>query len=99
MASSDSGSSRSDNSGSSSSEEDYGVVRLQGFAPYQDEPLAIPGQPAFHFDEDKDGIPHAVLAARQEQRIVVDDWYVLLHFPRVLPNCLASWRVSSCFSK
>ena len=80
MASTDSGSSRNSNSGNSSSDEDYGVVRLQGFAPYQDEPLAIPGQPAFHFEEDKDGIPHAVLAARQEQRIVVDDWYVLLLF-------------------
>ncbi|XP_065067784.1 uncharacterized protein LOC135693278 [Rhopilema esculentum] len=73
MASNDSG--RSDNSASSSSgEEDYGVVRLQGFAPYQDEPLAIAGQPTFHFEEDKDGIPRAVLAARQEQRIIVEEW-------------------------
>ena len=76
MASSDSSSSRNDNSGISSSEEDYGIVRLQAFAPYQEEPLAIPGQPAFHFEEDKDGIPHAVLVARQEGRIIVDDWYL-----------------------
>lgn len=87
MASNDSSSNRSDSPGSiSSGEEDYGVVRLRGFAPYQDEPLAVAGQPAFHFEEDKDGIPHAVLAARQEQRIVVDDWYVLLHFLCVIHN-------------
>ena len=77
MASNDSG--RSDAS-SSSGEEDYGVVRLQGFAPYQDEPLAIAGQPTFHFEEDKDGIPHAVLAARQEQLIIVEDWYFIPNY-------------------
>ena len=50
MASSDSKSSRNDNSGISFSEEDYGIARLQAFAPYQEEPLAIAGQPTFHFE-------------------------------------------------
>ena len=98
MASNDSG--RSDNSASSSSgEEDYGVVRLQGFAPYQDKPLPIAGQPTFHFEEDKEGIPHAVLAARQEQRIIVEDWYVLLHFDILYLIILFQEEFSSCFSK
>ena len=58
-----------------SSDEDYGEVNLEGaHAPYQDEPLAIPGQPRVVFEEDKDGIPPETLEARYEKRVGVDIW-------------------------
>ena len=61
----------------SESEGDYGNVNLLPNAPYQDEPPAVPGQqPAFEFEEDPDGIPHDVLAAREEGQIRLDNWYV-----------------------
>ena len=61
----------------SESEGDYGNVDLHANLPYQDEPLAVPGQPpAFTFDEDPDGIPHDVLAAREEGQIRLGNWYV-----------------------
>ena len=79
MASSDSSYSLSHSSVSSSddeinSEEDYGIVNLQANAPYQDELLAIPGQPVFRFEEDPEGIPHETLAARHEGIVKLEDW-------------------------
>ena len=65
---------------SSSTDQDYGVVNLQAHAPYQDEPLAVPGQPRVVFEEDKDGIPHETLEARFERRIAMNDWYVTFIF-------------------
>ena len=59
---------------SSSTDEDYGVVNLQAHAPYQDERLAVPGQPRVVYEEDKDGIPCETLEARFEKRIAVNDW-------------------------
>ena len=64
-------------SDSSSSDEDYGVVNLQAHAPYQDEPLAVPGQARVNYEEDKDGIPRETIEARFEKRIAVNDWYVI----------------------
>ena len=57
---------------SSSTDEDYGVVNLQAHAPYQDEPLAVPGQARVVYEEDKDGIPRETLEARFEKRIAVN---------------------------
>ena len=81
MASSDSNDSLSERSESvssngSESEEDYGTVDLEANAPYQHEPLAVPGQPqpAFNFEEDPDRIPHDILADRHEGRIRVGNW-------------------------
>lgn len=67
-----------------STDEDYGVVNLQAHAPYQDEPLAIPGQPRVVYEEDKDGIPRETLEARFEKRIAVNDWYVTFINTKVL---------------
>ena len=80
MASSDSNDSiRTVSDGDISSEcssgGDYGIVNMGANLPYQDEPLAIPGQ-TFNFEEDRDGIPRDVLEARSENRIAVADWYV-----------------------
>ena len=61
---------------STESEEDYGLVNLEANAPYQGEPLAVAGEPAFVFEEDKNRIPHEVLAARSEGRIDVNEWCV-----------------------
>ena len=71
---------------SSSTDQDYGVVNLQAHAPYQDEPLAVPGQPRVVYEEDKDGIPRETLEARFEKRIAVNDWYVIFIFYEVLIN-------------
>ncbi len=35
--------------------------------------------PLFEFEEDPEGIPHNILAERQEGRIRVEDWYVEIH--------------------
>ncbi|XP_065059440.1 uncharacterized protein LOC135692765 isoform X1 [Rhopilema esculentum] len=58
----------------SSTDGDYEVVNLQAHAPYQDEPLALPGQARVNFEEDKDGIPRETLEARFEKRVAVNDW-------------------------
>lgn len=59
----------------SDNEGDYGNVYLQANAPYQHEPLAVPGEPpAFHFEEDPDQITPDVLAAREEGRITLENW-------------------------
>ena len=57
----------------------YGIVNMGANHPYQEEPLAIPGQ-TFNFKEDRDGIPCDVLEARSENIITVADWYVKLKF-------------------
>ena len=45
--------------------------------PYQDEPLAIPGQEyVLSFEEDKDGIPAATLEARFTKTCPVGEWQV-----------------------
>ena len=58
----------------SSTDGDYEVVNLQAHAPYQDEPLALPGQARVNFEEDKDGIPRETLEVRFEKRVAVNDW-------------------------
>ena len=61
------------------SNEDYGVVDMHpdGNEPYQDEPLAIPGQEyVLSFEEDKDGIPAATLEARFTKTCPVGEWQV-----------------------
>ena len=43
------------------------------YAPYQDEPLALPGQARVNFEEDKDGIPRETLEARFKNRVAVNE--------------------------
>lgn len=65
----------------SSSNEDYGAVDMHpnGNEPYQDEPLAIPGQEyVLNFEEDKDGIPAATLEARFTKICPLSEWQVNL---------------------
>ena len=64
-----------------SSDKDYGVVDMhpEGNEPYQDEPLAVPGQEyALNFEDDKDGIPAATLEARFTKISSVNEWQVPL---------------------
>eukprot|EP00794_Sanderia_malayensis_P013078 gene13078-14421_t len=54
-----------------SSDEDYAVVNFGGVQPYQNEPLAIPGEQRFNFEEDKDGISRESLVSRCRKTIPV----------------------------
>ena len=57
--------------------EDYTILNLHAIAPYQHEPLAIPGEPPYRFQDDAYGIPRETLASRYEKRISVNEWLVL----------------------
>ena len=55
--------------------EDYGEVNLHpAQAPYQDEPLAVPGHPRVVYEEDTDGIPQETLESSYEKQVGVDIW-------------------------
>ena len=56
--------------------DEYRVSFLGTDAPHRDEPLAVPGEiaEAFHYEDDIDNIPLAIIEARFKRRINVDSF-------------------------